>query len=141
MQEGWLGDNYLILFSGSEAETASQRYALSEALPRYMLLGIAGWDDFIVRDSSGRTYRVPTVPLDPDLLTPFDLPDDPATLQTDVRFTGKIKWYVKPIVFGGDPDIGDNLTWVTHEQHAPLVAWWNQQYRALKPGRGGGLET
>jgi hypothetical protein len=106
-----------------------------------MLLGIAGWDDFIVRDSPSRTYRVPTVPLDPDLLTPFDLPDDPVTVQPDARFTGKIKWYVKPIVFGGDPNIGDNLIWVTHEQHAQLVVWWNQQHRTLKPERGDRLET
>ena len=106
-----------------------------------LLLGIAGWDDFIVRDSSSRTYRVPTVPLDPNRLTPFDLPDEPATLQPDARFIGKIKWYVKPIVFGGDPNIGDNLIWINHEQHAQLVVWWNQQYRTLTPERGGKLQT
>jgi hypothetical protein len=50
-------------------------------------------------------------------------------METDSRFTGRIKWYIKPVVFGGDPNPGENVTWVTHEQHAELVAWWNRKYR------------
>ena len=36
----------------------------------------------------------------------------------DECFVGKIKWYINPIVFGGDPKAEDNITWVSHEQHA-----------------------
>jgi hypothetical protein len=41
----------------------------------------------------------------------------------DFRYSGKIKWYIKPIVFDGDPNPGENLTWVNHEKHAQLVRW------------------
>ena len=54
------------------------------------------------------------------------------SLKPDSRFAGKIKWYVKPIAFGGDPDIETNLTWVDHEQHSQLVRWWNDLDNALK---------
>lgn len=54
------------------------------------------------------------------------------SLQADARFTGKIKWYVQPIVFGGDPQMGNNVIWVGHEEHAKLVKWWNEQYRGVK---------
>jgi len=59
-------------------------------------------------------------------------------LQPDGRFTGKIKWYVKPIALGGDAGVGENLVWVSHEEHGQLVKWWNDKYLALKapPGRG-----
>jgi hypothetical protein len=36
-------------------------------------------------------------------------------------------------VFGGDPTLGDNVTWVTLTQHTELVQWWNQKYRELAP--------
>jgi hypothetical protein len=51
-------------------------------------------------------------------------------LLPDVRFTGRIKWYTKPIVFGGDPGPGENLSWVDHELHARLVQYWNREYHA-----------
>jgi len=59
-------------------------------------------------------------------------------LNPDARFSGKIKWYVKPIVFGGDAGVGENLVWVSHEEHAQLVKFWNDKYRTLKspPSRG-----
>ena len=34
-------------------------------------------------------------------------------LRKDERFEGKIKWYINPIGFGGDPKAEDNITWVT----------------------------
>jgi hypothetical protein len=131
MNEGWLNDEYLILFSGSEIEDASKKYGIAQTLLGYTVLGLLGWDDFIVRDPSGKTYSVPTVPIDKKYLKEHKLPQT-VTLEADGRFKEKIKWYVKPLVFGGDPNDEENLTWVTHEQHAQLVVWWNNQYRALK---------
>ena len=131
MREGWRGDDHLILFDETEVSAASHRYSISDFLPGFGLVGLRGWGDFIVRDSAGSTFCVPTVPLDPQYLSPFSLPDGAVALQPDVRFESKIKWYVKPIVFGGDPSAGDNCVWVSHEQHAQLVRWWNDQYRAL----------
>jgi hypothetical protein len=133
MNEGWAGDNYLILFDESEVASASERYAISRMLPGYQLIGLSGWDDFILRDSAGQTHLVPTVPAVPRHVSPYQMPLSAGTLQVDERLRGKIKWYTKPIVFGGNADVGENLTWVSHEQHADLVKWWNDQYRSLSP--------
>ena len=91
-----------------------------------------GWDDFIVEDSSGSLFTVPTVPLIPSLLKPFLLDATRIDFIFDDRVQGKIKWYVTPIVFGGDPILIDNMAWVTLEQHSQLVKWWNEKYRELK---------
>lgn len=130
MTEGWFGDDYFVLFSDDEAVAASRRYGIGEALPGYMIIGLRGWDDFVVRDSAGCTYAVPTVPITSGSLERIDVPPG-ASLEPDDRFPGKIKWYTTPIVFGGTPEPGENLTWVDHDQHAALVVWWNAKYREL----------
>lgn len=133
MNEGWLNQEYLILFSGSEIKSTTLRYGLPKFLPGYEVVGLRGWDDLIVRDSVGQTYAVPSVPLDTEYLAPYNIPA--GSLAPEELLSGKIKWYVQPIAFGGDPNLGSNLTWVTHEQHGQLVIWWNTQYQALKSGR------
>ncbi len=50
------------------------------------------------------------------------------TLQSDERFTSKIKWYTKPLIFGGSPSDEANMSWVSHEDHSKLVKYWNDQY-------------
>ena len=131
MLEGWNGDDYLILFEESELSSAETLYNLAKFLPGFQIIGLRSWDDFIVRDSGGHTYSVPTVPVDKQYLEPFALPSAATSLNSDKRFSGRIKWYVKPLVFGGDPSASDNLTWVTHEQHGKLVQHWNEKYRSL----------
>jgi hypothetical protein len=123
--------DYLILFDESEVAPASERYGISRLLPGYQVLGLRGWDDFILRDATGQTLSAPTVPLDRQHIAPFALPKQ-LKLTGDPRFDGKIKWYVKPIVFGGDANLGENLIWVDHAQHAELVRWWNELYRSAK---------
>ena len=132
MNEGWLGDDYLILFDEAEVVAATDRYAISQLLPGYQVLGLTGWDDFILRNPAGQTYSLPTVPMNPKYLSPFPLPGPGASLRRDPRYSERIKWYVKPIVFGGEPGVGANLIWVSHEQHAELVRWWNDMYRSLE---------
>jgi hypothetical protein len=129
MKEGWAGNVYLILFDESEVANLSELYAFSEILPGYQALSLRGWDDFIVQDSQRRTCFIPTVPLDPKYLTPVTIPVRRDNLHPDARFRGRIKWYVKPIVFGGDPGLGENVSWVSLEEHARLVRWWNNLYR------------
>lgn len=128
MVEGWHGDEYLILFEESDWELVANRYDLGRLLPNFQVLGLRGWDDFVVRDTAARTYTVPTVPLALEFLTPYHLAAN-STLAPDARFTGKIKWYLQPIVFGGDQNPGPNLAWVSHEQHGELVRFWNEKYR------------
>src|SRR5437016_6287328 len=132
MREGWLGDDYLILFDESQIALISDRYGISDLLLGYRVVGLHGWDDFILADNSGRTFLTPTIPIDREHFSPFSIPNDTEKLVSDPRFKGKIKWYLTPLVFGGDPKTGDNLTWVSHEEHAELVRWWNANDRDLR---------
>ena len=86
----------------------------------------------LVRDSAGRTFSTPTVP--PHLEHPslFAIPELRNDLQPDARFRGEIRWYGKPIVFGSDAAIGENMKWISLEQDAQLVLWWNDLYRSVK---------
>jgi hypothetical protein len=132
MREGWHNDDYLVLFDEAEISAASNRYAIAQLLPGYDVVGLRGWDDFLVRDTAGQTYSITTVAPEVRHLSSFAAPSDHVTLQGDDRFAGKIKWYVKPLRFGGSPDLAENVTWVNHEQHAQLVRWWNEKYRQIK---------
>lgn len=125
MKEGWRDEEYLILFEKSEVASATERYQLERFLPGFEIIGLQGWDDMIVRRNDGRTFSVPTIPISEDLLAPFEAPLENVSLVEDSRFTGQIKWYIKPVVLGGDPNIGENLKWVTHQLHGELVVWWN----------------
>ena len=135
MIEGWDGDDYLLLFSGEEVQSASEGYGIATLLPGYRIVGLRGWDDFIVQDKNGDTFTVPTVPCDLEYLAQFRVPSA-QELVADARFAGKVKWYIKPIVFGGDPAANENITWVTPAQHVECVRWWNTLYRDLTASRG-----
>ena len=132
MQEGWHHNDYLILFDEPEVTAASDRYAISLWLPGFTVLGLRSWDHFIVKNLAGETFSVPTLPADAQYLAPFIVPAPETALRRDERFEGKIKWYAKPIVFGGAPDVADNLVWISPEEHSKLIQWWNEKYRALK---------
>jgi hypothetical protein len=132
VKEGWCGDYHLILFNDAEASLASDTYEITKFLPGYKVIGLRGWDDFILQDSNGDTHCVPTVPAIKSLIAPYALPSVGFTLDPDDRFHGKIKWYLKPIIFGGDASLGANIIWVSHDQHAQLVKYWNNLYQSVK---------
>lgn len=132
MREGWCSDDYLILFEDSEVVPTSDRYEITQLLPGFKVIGLRGWDDFILQDSKGATYSVPTVPAVLKYLEPYALPPSGSTLEPDARYQNRIKWYIKPLVFGGDPQSEPNLVWVSHDEHAQLVKWWNALYRSVK---------
>jgi hypothetical protein len=136
MIEGWSGDDYIVLFD-RDALGFEQAYGWAALLPGYRLVGMLGWDDFIVEDSAGRQFTVPTVPVLARDLRPVDL-QGLASLVTDPRVSGKVKWYIKPVIFGGDPTLGENVTWITFKQHAELVKWWNNKYREIASGTSEG---
>ena len=129
MREGWSDDDYIVLF-GAHAGDLEAAYGICAALPGYRLVGLRSWDDFIVEDASGARFVVPTVPVLVEHLSPFNI-DDQRPLKADDRMVGRIKWYITPLVFGGDPKLGNNVIWVTLEQHAQLVTWWNAKYREM----------
>ena len=132
MTEGWYGEEHLILFDGAEVASASERYAISQFLPGYRVIGLRGWNYFILQDSVGGTFTVASVPIVATYLLPYTLPPAGSSLRPDNRFTGKIKWYLTPTLLSGDPMLGNNVIWVSHEQHAALVRWWNGLCRSLK---------
>lgn len=133
MREGWVGDDYLILFETDEQQVASAKYSIPELLPGYRLLGLRGWDDFIVEDDAGHLFTVPTVPAITAHLNPFRLPRVDQVWMADERLRGKIKWYLKPLVFGGDPSSEQNRIWIDLDQHAQLIRYWNDVYRSARP--------
>jgi hypothetical protein len=139
MREGWSSDDYLILFDKEEIAAATDRYQITQFLPGFEVIGLRGWDDFLVRNSAGQVFCVPTVPLTPKHLERFTPPSRDEVLETDVRFKGRIKWYIHPVVFGGSPQAQENMIWVDHVQHAELVRQWNERYRDLTsmPTRSG----
>ena len=47
MVEGWRGDEYFVLFE-AQGLSLQGAYGLTEGLRGYRLLGLRGWDDFIV---------------------------------------------------------------------------------------------
>lgn len=132
MIEGWYGSDYLILFDEAEITSASDRYAISQLVPGCKVIGLRGWDDFILEDSNGATFCAPTVPAVADHVSAYAVPSRGTTLSPDYRFQDKIKWYVKPIVFGGDAQSQENMIRVSHDQHAQVVKYWNGLYRSLK---------
>ncbi|HEX8713606.1 MAG TPA: hypothetical protein VF730_17145 [Terracidiphilus sp.] len=131
MREGWVGEEYLILFEADELQNAPARYSFPELLPGYTLLGLRSWDEFSVHDNTGHLFTVPTVPVSAIHLVPFQAPGVDQVWTADERFSGKIKWYLKPLVFGGDPLSQQNQTWISHDQHAQLVRYWNNMYRSM----------
>jgi hypothetical protein len=132
MREGWVGEDYLILFDAGELEAVTVNYTFPGLLPGFKLLGLRSRDYFIVDDGAGNLFTVPTIPVHAEYLAPFQPPGVDQVWTVDERFSGRIKWYMKPLIFGGDPSSHENQAWITHEQHAQLVRYWNDMYRSLK---------
>ena len=129
MREGWCNDDYWVLCEDQkEAEHLTAIYGLAEYLPGYFIVGLKGWDYFILIDRESQYFSVPTIPLEQASLAPFHFPAEPLRLESDDRFTRKIKWYVKPIPFGGDPSAKENMAWLSLDEHAEVVKWWNKFY-------------
>jgi hypothetical protein len=130
MTEGWFNEDYWALCeTESEAAHVTAVYGLADYLPGYLIVGLKGWDDFILCNRQTQYFTVPAVPLDEQYLKPFDFPAQPMRLEADERLAGRIKWYLKPIIFNGDPQAEENMVWLSQAKHAEFVRWWNQLYR------------
>jgi hypothetical protein len=129
MVQDWHNDDYLILFEEqSEAANMAGLYGLANYLPGYLFVGIKGWDNFIVCTAAKQFFTIPTLPIKLQYLKPFEFAIDVAKIRSDERLAGKIKWYIKPVVFGGDPSADSNIAWLSIDQHAGAIKWWNQLY-------------
>jgi hypothetical protein len=129
MREGWCDDDYWSLCEDQkEAERLTATYGLADYLPGYFIVGLKDWNDFVLCDHQGQYSLVPTVPLEQGRFTPFSFAPASLRLESDYKFTGKVKWYVKPIRFGGDPIAKDNMAWLSQDEHVQAVRWWNKFY-------------
>ncbi len=129
MREGWCNNDYWVLCEDQkEAEHLTAIYGLAEYLPGYFIVGLKSWDDFILVDRGSHYFLVPTIPLEQTSLAPFRFPAETSRLESDERFTKRIKWYVKPIRFGGDPSAKGHMAWLSLDEHAEVVKWWNKFY-------------
>lgn len=126
MVEGWAGEDHFVVFDSDESQERTRVYKLDEYLPGYHIVGLKGWDEFVVLNSKGEAFTVPTVPLHEQYLSPCVLPSG---LAPDERFANRIKWYVTPLAFGGSPTDASNTVWITHEEHAGFVNFWNDKAR------------
>ena len=90
-------------FCSLQAGRAFGRSAMASSIPGFRALGPLGWDDFIVEGAEEEVFEVPTVPCDAARLARLQLPD-PNALVADPRFAGRVRWYLKPLAFGGDPN-------------------------------------
>ena len=91
MREGWHGEDYLILFEDSEVGDLTRRYEIAKYVDGHQIIGLKGWDDFILRDGNDQLFTIPTVPLDPRYLAPAWLAIDGRGLVPDARVREKIK--------------------------------------------------
>jgi hypothetical protein len=122
MKEGLHNDDYVVLFEGGEIEQKEHGYGLDRLLPGHRLLGLVGWDDFLVMEhASQNLYRVPAIPIPSQHRKEWPHSVDSTALKPDGRLQGSVEWYVKPIVFGGDRNPGENMTWISHEDHIQAV--------------------
>jgi hypothetical protein len=135
MVEGWFRDEYYVLFGVNEVAAASARYSVRRWIPGYEVIGLRGWDDLLLQDATGQVFTAPCVPIAVHYASHVSALPQAEALSKDARYSGQIKWYVQPLVFGGSPTEPSNVQWVSHEQHGQLVTWWNERYLQLKAQR------
>lgn len=129
--EGWFDEQYFILFSPDEYEKAGSLYRLSEEIGPALVVGMRGWDDLLIRGADGESFSVPMLPMSQSLIARCSISGH-EDLEPDPGVEGRYRWYVKPLLFGGDPACSSNITWVDQKQHRDLVLWWNQKYLELR---------
>jgi hypothetical protein len=131
MTYGWYNDIHYNLFSPDEVDIYLKKNALQKYFSSYQLVGLVGWDDFLLKQNNSY-YTIPTVPIDFKYLSEFDFNLNIDELKNDKNITDKIKWYIKPLIFGGDPKLGENIQFIDLGTHAELIAFWNKTYCSLK---------
>lgn len=129
MQEGWYDEDYWILCETlEESMHLTREYGIEQYLPGFRIVGLKGWDDFVLVNSSGDYFCVPTVPLTAEYLEPLAFPTERLRLEEDERYLNRLKWYVQPLAFGGDATDQTNIAWLALDAHIEAVRWWNEFY-------------
>lgn len=117
MSEGWHHDHYYLFFEPDRITDLTRRYGVERFLPGYAAIGLRD-SEFILRDTQGRLFLSPTVPLRQDQLSALEDVPDNDELRPDTSLQGKIEWREPS---SSKPTTVDLLT------HTELVNWWNQK--------------
>lgn len=137
MIEGWHGSDHLILFDEAEIAAASDRYAVSQFLPGYEVIGLRWWDDFILQDFGGATFCAPTIQAVAELQITFRLmrsPQKERHSNSMIVFRAKSSGTSNLSCSGATRSrrrnhLGQSRSACTTGQ---MVKYWNGLYRSLK---------
>jgi hypothetical protein len=127
MKEGWNSDKYWILFNKEEIPIITRRYNIEKFIKGYKIIGLMNWEDFILEDKNGKHYLMPTIPIDLKHIKAIEY-SEITEFKEARKYKGKIKWYIKPIIFLGNPDDKKNISWINLEEHVKMVKLWNDKY-------------
>jgi len=128
MIKAYTKENEILLFDSDKVSQISSEYCLDKVLPDHQIIGLIDWDDFLIVDKNNKTFQVPTVPIDTQYLNSFECE---VVKEEEVK-EELIKWYVTPLIFGGDPSSSENINFIDIETHIKLVVWWNNKYQEIK---------
>ena len=149
--EGWIGDEYFILWPIEEVMRLNNAYRVETFAPGLLLIGSNGGGEafaFDMRYRPAPIVKVPFVGMDLSLVIllaeSFEAclmswlvqPTSPAEPQqhrpTNRERLDKELFDIKPIILGGDPTDPTNKMVLTRSQHIEYVNYWNNLIRDLR---------
>jgi cell wall assembly regulator SMI1 len=145
--DGFIGDNYLILWRAEELSKFNDGYEVSKYAPGFLVFGSTGGGDgfaFDMRTSPNRVMQVPFVgmSIDDDFLVAgsfnellngmHEAMNPTSRLPKKVRWPGKEIFEIQPVLLGGSPTDPENKMVLTRDQHMEAVRYWNKAVNALR---------
>lgn len=148
--EGFIGQNYLRLYSTEEVITFNQAYQVNRFVPGLIIFGSTGYGEayaFDTRHSPATIVKVPFIPFDAELVEPlyadfgaflqalFELKvgdKSAARPEINMEAVGKEAHQRHPLAHGGDPTDPANTVMVPTKDHAKICAFWNRVWQSQK---------
>lgn len=150
--EGFVGQQYLRLYSVAELVELNAAYRVSAFAPGLFVIGSNGSSEaygFDTRTVPAPVVQVPFIPLDfqyadvrgdtflgflSNLAGTDPLTGSPAPL-INMEAVGKEAHFRQPLVFNGSPTDPGNQVLVPSEAHAEICVFWNGVYMEKEYGR------
>lgn len=140
-REGWLGDVYVRVYAPSSRRSVAALYEMEKFLPHHEPWGSWG-GDALCHAQDGKFYRVPWIPLSAAYCQEVyagigELHKALTNLHEATpayEHFGKEVHFIKPLVFGGDPNDPTNVAMIDQKAHAEICCFWNGVHaRMSKP--------